>query len=167
MPEPPGELVSHNCIPDGFADDQSDSRGGSRRLRVGGGAGNDYCQFLIAILSCGVDHHAAVVHLDSGAYYSAEVRAPMEAVLLRKHKCRFAPNYADREARPLARRREMTVRPARVRMRARKPCTRARRRLFGWKVRLPLATVTTPLIVMHWVQCGFRLKIPLYDSGWY
>jgi hypothetical protein len=31
-------------------------------------------------------------------------------------------------------------RPARVRIRKRKPCTRARRRLFGWKVRLPLAT---------------------------
>jgi hypothetical protein len=31
-----------------------------------------------------------------------------------------------------------------VRMRSRKPCTRARRRLFGWKVRLPLATVETP-----------------------
>ena len=26
-------------------------------------------------------------------------------------------------------------------MRVRKPCTRARRRLFGWKVRLPFATV--------------------------
>ena len=27
-----------------------------------------------------------------------------------------------------------------MRIRKRKPCTRARRRLFGWKVRLPLAT---------------------------
>ena len=27
-----------------------------------------------------------------------------------------------------------------VRIRNRNPCTRARRRLFGWKVRLPLAT---------------------------
>lgn len=42
--------------------------------------------------------------------------------------------------RPLRRRLETTARPARVRIRKRKPCTRARRRLFGWKVRLPLAT---------------------------
>lgn len=85
IPEPPGELVSHNCIPDGFAYDQSDSRGISRRLRMGGGAGNVCCTFLIAVLSCGVDNHASVVHLYSGANYSAEVRAPMETVLLRKH----------------------------------------------------------------------------------
>jgi hypothetical protein len=31
-----------------------------------------------------------------------------------------------------------------VRIRSRKPCTRARRRLFGWKVRLPLATAVSP-----------------------
>jgi hypothetical protein len=36
-------------------------------------------------------------------------------------------------------------RPARVRIRKRKPCTRARRRLFGWKVRLPLATAFSSL----------------------
>lgn len=39
----------------------------------------------------------------------------------------------------------MIARPARVRMRNRKPWVRARRRLFGWKVRLPFATATTPL----------------------
>src|SRR5688500_20400040 len=38
------------------------------------------------------------------------------------------------------------ARPARVRIRRRKPWTRARRRLFGWNVRLPLATVHTPRI---------------------
>lgn len=42
--------------------------------------------------------------------------------------------------RPLRRRSDTIDRPARVRIRSRKPCTRARRRLFGWKVRLPLAT---------------------------
>ena len=36
------------------------------------------------------------------------------------------------------------ARPARVRIRSRKPCVRARRRLFGWKVRLPLLTVDSP-----------------------
>jgi hypothetical protein len=38
--------------------------------------------------------------------------------------------------RPLARREEMIARPARVRIRSRKPCFLWRRRLFGWKVRL-------------------------------
>ena len=39
-------------------------------------------------------------------------------------------------ARPLRRRAASTARPARVRMRSRKPCVFARRRLFGWNVRL-------------------------------
>ena len=38
--------------------------------------------------------------------------------------------------RPLARRAERIARPARVRIRSRKPCFLWRRRLFGWKVRL-------------------------------
>jgi hypothetical protein len=40
-------------------------------------------------------------------------------------------DQADRRARPLARRDFSTARPARVLMRARKPCLRARRRLLG------------------------------------
>ena len=39
-------------------------------------------------------------------------------------------------ARPLRRRAARTARPALVRMRSRKPCVLARRRLFGWNVRL-------------------------------
>ena len=42
--------------------------------------------------------------------------------------------------RPLRRRAERTARPARVRMRSRKPCVFARRRLFGWNVRLLTGT---------------------------
>lgn len=38
-------------------------------------------------------------------------------------------------ARPLARRPARIARPARVRIRSRKPCVFARRRLLGWKVR--------------------------------
>jgi hypothetical protein len=41
-----------------------------------------------------------------------------------------------RRLRPLVRREDRMARPARVRMRSRKPCVLARRRLFGWKVRL-------------------------------
>jgi len=41
-------------------------------------------------------------------------------------------NYAERRVRPLARRAARTARPARVAMRARKPCFLARRRVLGW-----------------------------------
>ena len=43
---------------------------------------------------------------------------------------------AESSERPLARRADRMARPARVRMRRRKPWVLARRRLFGWKVRL-------------------------------
>ena len=43
---------------------------------------------------------------------------------------------ADSLERPLRRRDDRIERPARVRMRRRKPCFLARRRLFGWNVRL-------------------------------
>ena len=44
-------------------------------------------------------------------------------------------DQADRRVRPLSRLALMMERPARVRIRARNPCLRARRRVFGWKVR--------------------------------
>ena len=43
-------------------------------------------------------------------------------------------DQAERVLRPLARRRLITARPERVRMRRRKPCFMWRRRLFGWNV---------------------------------
>jgi hypothetical protein len=49
---------------------------------------------------------------------------------------RSATAQADSLARPLRRRFAKMARPARVRMRRRKPCLRARRRLLGWYVRL-------------------------------
>jgi hypothetical protein len=51
---------------------------------------------------------------------------------------------ADNRTRPLRRRRAMIARPARVRMRIRKPWVFARWRLFGWYVRLPLAMTIVP-----------------------
>src|SRR6478609_9206147 len=51
-----------------------------------------------------------------------------------------ASNHAVSLRRPLPRRFDTIALPARVRIRSRNPCTRARRRLLGWKVRLPLAT---------------------------
>src|SRR5581483_4687045 len=55
-----------------------------------------------------------------------------------------AQTQAVRLRRPLRRRLDTIARPARVLIRNRKPCTRARRRLFGWKVLLPLATTVSP-----------------------
>jgi hypothetical protein len=45
----------------------------------------------------------------------------------------------------LRRRAATTARPARVRIRSRKPWVRARRRLFGWKVRLLTFTLRLPV----------------------
>src|SRR4051812_41808376 len=52
-----------------------------------------------------------------------------------------ARGQAESSVRPLARRAERIPRPARVRIRARKPCFLARRRLLGWKVRLLMGSL--------------------------
>jgi hypothetical protein len=48
-----------------------------------------------------------------------------------------------RRLRPFRRRAARIARPARVRIRSRNPCVFARRRVFGWYVRFPLAIVGT------------------------
>ncbi len=63
-----------------------------------------------------------------------ELRRGTQAKLGRQH--RRARRQADSASRPLRRRAARIARPARVRIRNRKPCTLARLRLFGWKVRL-------------------------------
>jgi hypothetical protein len=62
------------------------------------------------------------------------------------------------ERRPLPRRFDTIARPALVRIRSRKPCTRARRRLFGWNVRLPFATT---LSLLHLASCPTRFPMPV------
>ena len=60
---------------------------------------------------------------------------------MRGARCRASPGgQAESSTRPLRRRAARMARPARVRMRSRKPCVLARRRLFGWKVRLLTCT---------------------------
>ncbi len=61
----------------------------------------------------------------------AEVLAAAHAMDLVQQRAQ-----ADSLERPLRRRDDRIERPARVRMRRRKPCFLARRRLFGWYVRL-------------------------------
>src|SRR5690606_40575909 len=62
-----------------------------------------------------------------------------EALRSGEHVRRAARDYAESSVRPLLRRAFTIARPARVRIRARKPCFLARRRLLGWKVRLLIA----------------------------
>ena len=62
-----------------------------------------------------------------------------------KHRTPPSPRRRDAgqtltRARPLRRRAASTARPARVRMRSLNPCVFARRRLFGWNVRLLTST---------------------------
>ncbi len=64
--------------------------------------------------------------------HGGEVRRTPKPMGDRKH----ARPQAESCSRPLARRAARIARPARVRMRSRKPCVLARRRLLGWKVRL-------------------------------
>src|SRR5690242_20534498 len=72
----------------------------------------------------------------SSAYRGREVLAPPQPMLGRQHDIMTCCYQADRLARPLPRRFARIARPARVRIRRRKPWVLARRRLFGWKVRL-------------------------------
>ncbi len=55
-----------------------------------------------------------------------------------------APDQADRLARPLPRRRRITARPARFRIRRRNPCFFFRFRLFGWYVRFTHGLLERP-----------------------
>ncbi len=62
--------------------------------------------------------------------------------------------HALRLVRPLRRRAARIARPARVRMRSRKPCVFARRRLLGWKVRLlTVAPDESCLLSAHRPSC--------------
>lgn len=63
----------------------------------------------------------------------AVIRGPQQTVSFRKTQSLHeqAGCYADRRARPLARRRDRTLRPLAVAIRARKPCTRLRFRTLG------------------------------------
>ena len=76
-----------------------------------------------------VTHHERPARTSPGAHGQRELRAAAHPGLGRQ-------DQALSLSRPLCRRAARTARPARVRMRSRKPCVLARRRLFGWNVRL-------------------------------
>ena len=80
--------------------------------------------------SAGVYHHRWTSGTDTVPHSRVEL-------FRRTHPERSGQHcQAESSERPLRRRAEMMARPARVLMRARKPCVRERRRLLGWNVRL-------------------------------
>jgi len=76
-----------------------------------------------------VAHHEGPAGSGPGAHGQCELRAAAHPGLGRQ-------DQALSRSRPLRLRAARMARPARVRMRSRKPCVLARRRLFGWNVRL-------------------------------
>ena len=80
-----------------------------------------------------VTYHGGPARTDPGAHGQRELRAATHPGLRRQ-------DQALNRSRPLRLRAARTARPARVRMRSRKPCVLARRRLFGWNVRLLTGT---------------------------
>lgn len=66
------------------------------------------------------------------------------------HSCRA---YAERRTRPLARRRQITARPAFVFIRARNPWVRLRLILLGWKVRLLITIILEKKLFAGHRQC--------------
>jgi hypothetical protein len=76
-----------------------------------------------------VPYHQGPARAGPGAHGQRELRAAAHPGLGRQ-------DQALSWSRPLRLRAARMARPARVRMRSRKPCVLARRRLFGWNVRL-------------------------------
>lgn len=133
MAEPARHPVSNDRIPDGLADDEPHAW--TRRVvRVG--------RNRTAIQ---MQHHIGLAGPNTVLDGVAKLGGPRHPVLSWEHSPRLPGcDQAVSERRPLPRRADTMARPARVRIRSRNPCTRARRRLFGWKVRLPLATAVSP-----------------------
>jgi hypothetical protein len=120
---------------------------------------NDQSKLRITCRAPHIDHQ---IRLDSPLPVfdrRIEIGRPRHAVPRGKHRCPTGVGYQAVSARrPLPRRFDTMARPALVRIRRRKPCTRARRRLFGWKVRLPFATT---LSLLHLASCSTRFPVPL------
>lgn len=140
----PGDGVTHR-----LGDDQADARSPHGHGRCGRSSGAGPLELPLIH----VHHRSATSLFPAPADRLPEQGGGPEAVFFRKHCGGVASvprgDYAVRDLRPLLRRAETMARPARVRIRVRKPCLWARRRLFGWKVRLPLATVLTPYSVVR------------------
>lgn len=127
MPQTPSHPVPNHRAPNGFGHNEPHLRPYAVRRRRAARVHHDIRLRRSHAVSNGV----------------TELRRASHPVLSREHWSATA-RQAVSERRPLRRRPVTMARPARVRMRSRKPWTLARRRLFGWKVRLPLATTVSP-----------------------
>ena len=117
--QPPAHPVSRHAGTDGLAHDEADDR------RIGGESGQ--------VVHDEVSAARATTRPDN----RRKVGRPAHSVCGRQHgRDDRSATQADSSPRPLRRREDRIARPARVRIRSRKPCVFARRRLFGWKVRL-------------------------------
>jgi hypothetical protein len=126
MPQSPGDAVAYHRVPDGLA---------HHKTRPGRESG------LGRVRGQRMDDEAAPACLGPTPHHGTEVLTAPQTRGDRQHNApRRRPDQADSSARPLRRRAARMPRPARVRIRSRNPWVRARRRLFGWKVRLPLLT---------------------------
>ena len=74
---------------------------------------------------------------------TAAIPASVRSQLRERSAANDRRHHALSLCRPLNRRERSTARPPRVALRARKPCLRARFRLFGWKVLLGTGTPRT------------------------
>jgi len=83
------------------------------------------------------DHRAWTTTVRAGARVPARItiRKSVDRRMRRGAGSTDDPDQAEMRVRPLPRRAARIPRPARVLIRARNPCVRARRRLFGWNVR--------------------------------
>lgn len=126
MAKPTLHLVAYDGSAHGFADNETRTRRGSALPR----------HVRVCCTATKVDDEERASGPASSAYRGREVLAPPQPMLGRQHVMTCLGNQADRLLRPLPRRFARIARPARVRIRRRKPWVLARRRLFGWKVRL-------------------------------
>ena len=102
----------------------------------------------------------------AAAYRDLEIATPTHPRRGRQHR-----GQAESRSRPLRRRAARMARPARVRIRSRKPWVLARRRLFGWKVRLLTSKLRLQYDVFYEDNVGGQrpgasgCKTPLYQNA--
>lgn len=160
VPKTACHLVTHDRAADGLTDDETHPgdthvpggrrRGRSALCRIGRAdrrnvVGSPMPRGRLgrrASTEEGMDDQPASPCSATPTDHQSEVLAVGQPVGRGQHGA--AGGQADSRARPLRRRAATIARPARVRIRSRNPWVLARRRLLGWKVRLPLLTVGSP-----------------------
>ena len=137
--------VAHHRDPDGFAHNETGPRpGGPTRV---GFAGTPAGRAVVDPTRH-VHHNCAASGAPPAFERGGEVGTVPNPGSRRQHRVSCRCRYAVRRARPRRRREATIARPARVRIRSRKPWVLARRRLFGWKVRLLTAGSPRSMIVV-------------------